>query len=137
VLYAEDEPDDLFFMRYVWELAGIANPLVEFQDSREAMDYLAGKGEFADRKKHPLPCLLLLDLNLPGKSGFDLLRWIRNQPGLVSLPVIVVSGSNQESDVEKAQALGIADYIIKPSSVVHLEKIVREKLERWLPTDER
>ena len=135
VLYAEDEPDDIFFMRYVWELAGIPNPLVEVKDGQEAIDYLAGQGAFSDRKQYPLPCLLLLDLNMPGKSGFDVLRWIRQQPNLTSLKVVVVSGSNQEADIATARSLGITDYIIKPSGLHTLLEIVQAKKDVWLPKE--
>jgi len=135
VLYAEDEPDDIFFMRYIWELVGIPNPLVEVKDGQEAIDYLAGQGTFSDRKQYPLPCLLLLDLNMPGKSGFDVLRWIRQQPNLTSLKVVVVSGSNQEADIATARSLGITDYIIKPSGLHTLLEIVQAKKDVWLPKE--
>ncbi len=135
VLYAEDEQDDVFFMRYVWELASIPNPLIDVQDGQEAIDYLAGKGRFSDREKHPLPCLLLLDLNLPGLNGFDVLRWLRQQPELEGLKVVIVSGSNQETDMKTAQSLGITDYVVKPASPNHLLEILQEKKGLWLPKE--
>ena len=61
-------------MHHVWEHAGIAHPLIDIKDGQAAIDYLAGQGLFTDRKKHPLPCLVLLDLNLPGKNGFEVLN---------------------------------------------------------------
>jgi CheY-like chemotaxis protein len=135
VLYAEDERDDVFFMRYAWELAGIPNPLIDVQDGQEAIDYLAGKGRFSDREKHPLPCLLLLDLNLPGQNGFEVLRWVRQQPELKSLKVVIVSGSNQETDIKTARGLGITDYIVKPSTPNSLVEIIQEKRGLWLPKE--
>ena len=135
VLYAEDEPDDVFFMHYVWELAAVPNPLVDVKNGQQAIDYLAGQGLFADRQKQPLPCLLLLDLNLPGKNGFDVLRWVRQQPDLKSLKVVIVSGSNQETDIETARSLGITDYIVKPSSPKRLLEIFQEKRGLWLTND--
>ena len=136
VLYAEDERDDVFFMRYAWELAGIPNPLVEVKDGQEAIDYLSGQGIYSDREKHPLPCLLLLDLNLPGKNGFDVLRWVREHAEFKLLKVVIVSGSNQESDMEKARSLGVTDYIVKPSSPKLLLQIVQEKKESWFLKEE-
>jgi CheY-like chemotaxis protein len=133
VLYADDEPDDIFFMHHVWELAEIPNPLIDVNNGKLAIDYLAGEGAFADRNKYPLPCLLLLDLNMPDKSGFDVLRWIRGDPARKSLKVVIISGSNRESDMKEAQDLGITDYIIKPSSPKKLLEIVQAKKSLWIP----
>ena len=133
VLYADDEPDDRFFMHYAWEQAGIANPLLDAADGQEAIDYLAGHGPFATRRKHPLPCLLLLDLNMPGKNGFEVLHWVRAYPPLKTLPVVIISGSNQPSDRERAQELGITDYVVKPPSVTDLVELLRAKKKLWLP----
>ncbi len=135
VLYAEDEGDDVFFMRHVWELASIPNPLIDVKDGQEAIDYLEGKGHFSDREKYPLPCLLLLDLNLPGINGFEVLRWVRQQPEVKSLKVVIVSGSNQDTDVETARSLGITDYIVKPTSPSRLLEILEEKKGDWLSTE--
>ena len=135
VLYAEDDPDDVFFMHHVWELAAIPNPLIDVKDGQQAIDYLAGQGAFRDRKQYPFPCLLLLDLNMPGKSGFDVLRWLSERPKLNSLKVVIISGSNQEADIEAARNFGITDYIIKPSGVYKLLEIVQEKKDSWLPKE--
>jgi CheY-like chemotaxis protein len=135
VLYVEDEPDDVLFMHHAWEMAEISNPLVAVKDGRQAIDYLAGEGAYTDRQRNPLPCLVLLDLNMPGKSGFDVLHWIRQQPDLKSLRVVIISGSDQETDIAAAQSLGVIDYIIKPTAINRLLEIVREKHKFWLPND--
>jgi CheY-like chemotaxis protein len=132
VLYAEDEADDFFFMGYAWEEAGLTNPLIQVKDGQQAIDYLAGHGAFVDREKYPLPCLLLLDLKLPLKSGFDVLRWIRQHPPLAWLKVVVVSGSEQETDITQAQSLGVTDYLVKPSSPARLAEILRHRRHLWL-----
>jgi CheY-like chemotaxis protein len=132
VLYAEDEADDFFFMGFAWEEAGLTNPLIQVKDGQQAIDYLAGQGAFADREKYPLPCLLLLDLKLPLKSGFDVLRWIRQHPPLAWLKVVVVSGSEQETDITQAQSLGVTDYLVKPSSPARLAEILRHRRHLWL-----
>jgi DNA-binding response OmpR family regulator len=119
-LYAEDEPHDFFFMQLAWEQAAIPNPLVTVQDGQQAMEYLSGKGEFSDRVKHPFPCALLLDLKLPIRSGFDVLKWI------------IISGSYLETDVAQARRLGVADYVVKPSSPSELTVIVKERWRSWL-----
>ena len=132
VLYAEDSRDDVFFMQRVWETAGIPNPLITVKDGQLAIDYLAGQGEYADRQRHPMPCLLLLDLKLPRKSGFDVLRWLREQPSLRNLKVVIVSGSNQDADMDLARSFGVLDYVVKPSSPSRLLEIVRKNQRAWL-----
>ena len=132
MLYVEDGSDDLFFMRFVWEKAGIAHPLVHVADGQEAISYLDGKGPFKDRRKHPLPCLVLLDLNLPRKNGFEVLSWIRQHPKLKGLKVVVVSGSDRDDDIARAQSLSVIDYIVKPSGLQPLLQTIRERSRRWL-----
>jgi len=135
VLYAEDDPDDIFFMHHVWELAAIQNPLIDVKDGQQAIDYLAGQGTFSDRNQYPFPCLLLLDLNMPGRTGFDVLHWLSERPKLKSLKIVIVSGSNQEADIETARSFGITDYIVKPSGVYKLLEIIQEKRDAWLPKE--
>jgi CheY-like chemotaxis protein len=135
VLHAEDDPDDVFFLQHAWERAGIPNPLIHVPDGQRAIDYLVGRGAFADREKHPLPCLLLLDLSMPGISGFEVLEWVRKQAAFRTLKAVVISGSNQEKDVEFARRLGAIDYVVKPSGLVELQKIIEAKKERWLSAD--
>jgi CheY-like chemotaxis protein len=132
VLYADDDRDDVFFMHHAWAEVGIANPLIDAADGQEAIDYLAGNGPFADRQKHPLPCLLLLDLNMPVKNGFEVLQWIRGRARLKTLRVVIISGSNQASDIKTAQELGITDYVVKPVGVAGLIDLLRAKRDLWL-----
>ena len=82
ILYVEDEETDAMLLQHVLTKAGIHNPLRTVKDGKAAKDYLAGEGPFADRRAYPLPGLVLLDLNLPYWSGFEVLEWIRQQPGL-------------------------------------------------------
>jgi len=132
VLYAEDEPDDVWFMQHAWETAAIGNRLVAVSNGQQALDYLAGRGPFSDREQHPLPCLLLLDLKLPVKSGFEVLHWVRAQPEFHDLKVVILSGSEQSSDVTLARAFGVVDYIVKPASPARLVEILQERKTAWL-----
>ncbi len=134
-LYVEDDADDAFFLRHVWKRAGIRHPLIHLSSGQQAMDYLAGRGDFADRVRCPPPSLVLLDLNMPGIGGFDVLRWIRQQPDLAALRVVVFSGSNQPSDLATAQGLGAIDYLTKPSDLQRLLEVVQQKKGLWLPAE--
>ena len=101
-------------------------------DGAQAIDYLAGNGPFADRSQHPLPALVLLDLNLPKKSGFDVLSWIRQQPQFSSLPVMIYTSSVGLIDKDTARLLGATDYFVKRSGVSHIAELARSLAERWL-----
>src|SRR5258706_9347997 len=89
ILVAEDEETDAMLLRWAFEKAGVPNPLVVARDGQEAVDYLEGKGDYADRVRHPLPCLLVLDLKMPRMSGFDVLVWVSDRPQFRDLPRMV------------------------------------------------
>lgn len=129
VLYAEDEEHDAFFMQLAFEQAQVANSLRIVRNGQLAVDYLQGIGAFADRERYPLPCLVLLDLNLPCVSGIEVLQWIRKNPVLHDLPVAIYSSSSNELDIAWTRQLGIRDYLVKPHDPHDIVKLV-EKLKR-------
>ncbi len=132
VLYVEDEEADVFLLRHAWEKADIRHPLHIGRDGSEARDYLAGKGKFAERDKFPLPGLVLLDLNLPMLSGLELLDWMRQQPGLRRLPVVIFSSSSRPEDVVRSYDAGANGYLVKPSSMGHLTALTTALRDFWL-----
>jgi two-component system response regulator len=132
VLYAEDEEDDVFFLRKAFEKAGINNPLVIAPDGLAAIEYLSGKGQHSERAEHPLPCLALLDLNLPNKSGLEILEWIRAQSSLSALPVLILTSSTQEADVHRAYRQGANGFLVKPGRPDELLAMVKAIRDFWL-----
>src|SRR6185503_10901677 len=94
--------------------ACVTNPLQIVNDGAAAIRYLSGTGEFEDRKRFPLPCLLLLDLNLPRRSGLEILKWVREQPRLQSVPVVLLTSSSHSRDIHSAYTLGANGYLVKP-----------------------
>src|SRR6266542_720345 len=124
VLYAEDEENDVFLMQRAFRKARITNPLQTASDGAEAIRYLQGAGDYADRKRFPLPCLALLDLNLPRHSGLEIVKWIREQPALKHLPVIILTSSSQHRDIAAAYQLGANGYLVKPPSSEKLIELV-------------
>src|SRR6478672_5549756 len=106
LLLVEDDENDVLFLQRAFKQAGIENPLDVVRDGQEAIDYLSATDLYADRAGHPLPCLIILDLKLPHRTGMEVLKWMRTQPELQCVPVIVHSGSAQESDVDKLYRLG-------------------------------
>jgi CheY-like chemotaxis protein len=132
VLYVEDEENDALLVKLAFRQAGVGCPVRIVADGREALDYLLGCGSFADREQHPLPWLVLLDLNLPKVSGFEVLERARQEPELTALPIVIFTSSGQETDREQARNLGATDYFIKPHSIPGVAEIARKLEERWL-----
>ena len=132
ILYAEDDQNDVFFMERAFKQAGIVNPLHIVTNGTLAIDSLAGSGPYANREEHPMPCLVLLDLNMPGKSGLDVLKWIRTQPRISTLPIVVMTSSNQDSDIHRAYLLGANGYLIKPGKPDELLVMVKGIRDYWL-----
>lgn len=116
ILLAEDDPNDVFFMQRAFAKAGASLPLQVVGNGRETVEYLSGTGKFADRSEFPLPSLVLLDLKLPYMSGFDVLMWIRMQPSIKDIAVIVLTSSSEERDQQMAAELGAKAYFVKPPS---------------------
>ena len=112
--------------------AGIRNPLQTVKDGKVAKDYLAGDGPFADRKLHPLPGLVLLDLNLPYWSGFEVLAWIRQQPHLSRVPVIIFTSSSRPDDIARAYDVGANAYLVKPNALSDLTTLTLALRDFWL-----
>lgn len=132
LLLVEDEENDVVFMEIALEKAGLTLSFQVAEDGQEAMDYLNGTGEFADRTRFPLPALVFLDLKLPKVMGMDVLKWIRDQASLDTMVVIMLTSSQQRSDIQKACALGANSYLVKPSNPLGLEEIVGLVKRYWL-----
>ena len=141
-LLIEDSADDILLVRRAFLKANILNPLVVVRSGEEAMQYLAAEGEYSDRERFPLPSIILLDLKLTGSSGFDVLEWIRSQPGLRTLRVIMLTSSDSTYDVDRAYKLGANSFIVKPVRFEALVEIMQSIRGYWLwydtaPTSER
>ena len=133
ILAAEDDENDAFILRRVFERIGVPHPLVVVRDGREAVDYLDGQGGYSDRALHPLPCLLLLDLKMPRMDGFEVLAWLSERPQFKSLPVVVLSASCHEPDIQKSRQMGAWDFYIKPMAFEQSIELIQKLLNHWLP----
>ena len=136
VLIAEDDPSDAFLLKRAFQLAQVPATLHFVRDGQEAIDYLRGEGGYSDRKRFPLPTLLLLDLKMPKVDGFDVLTWLKSQPAWRSLPVVVLSSSSREDDIQRARALGADDYRVKPADFDDLLALAQDVAARWLSAPE-
>ena len=131
LLLVEDNEDDVFFMRQALKKVGIQNPLHVVEDGQNALDYLAGRGQFADRTAHPLPFLVLLDLKLPYVPGLEVLQWIRERPELQTMLVVVLTSSREDKDIDTAYRLGVNSYLVKPPTVDKLEEMTKAIGDYW------
>ena len=132
ILYAEDDENDALLTKIAFEDADISNPLIIVPDGDAAVAYLAGSGQYANRDEHPMPCLVLLDIKMPRRSGLDVLKWIRGQPSICTLPVLMLTSSNQEADVHRAYILGANGYLEKPSKPNAMVVIAKAIKDFWL-----
>ncbi len=112
-------------MRAAFKRANCNYPLQEVHNGEEAIAYLKGEGSYCDRNKFPLPTIMLLDLNMPKKNGFDVLAWVRVQPFLKRLAIIILSASRRSEDVERAFDLGATSFLVKPITLEELAAMMR------------
>ena len=136
ILLVEDNPRDVELIQRAFRQARMANPIKVVRDGAEAMEYLSGEGIYADRAEYPLPFLVLLDLNLPRVSGFEVLQWIRTQSGLTKLNVVILTSSKESIDTERAYALGANSYLNKPGNFEQLVMLMNSLELQWAVIDQ-
>jgi CheY-like chemotaxis protein len=133
ILVAEDDPDDRVLMRDALVENRLADHLHFVEDGEELMDYLNRRGRYADHVS-PLPRLILLDLNMPRKDGREVLQEIGADPDFRGIPVIVLTTSEAEEDIERSYELGANAYMTKPGSFGALVELTRVLGRHWLET---
>ncbi len=114
ILLVEDSPEDYVATLRALRNSGLEQPLIRVEDGDEALDYLFGRGKFEDTEENPRPSLVLLDLNLPGTDGFEVLREIKADESLRRIPVIVLTTSSDDRDVQRCYDRGANTFIRKP-----------------------
>lgn len=132
VLLVEDNPDDVLLTRRAFMRANLLNPIQAIEDGDKAIAYLAGNPPFEDRDRYPMPVLVLLDLKLPRRTGLEVLKWIRSVPTLKPLPVVVLTSSSENTDINSAYDLGANSYLVKPVGFDALFDMVKILQPYWL-----
>lgn len=132
ILQVEDDETDVLLLQHAFKKADINEPVHVVNDGREAIDYLSGKGRFADRNTYPLPRMVLLDLKLPETSGLEVLAWMRNKAMLKTTVVIALTSSNQDTDIRRAYELGANSYVVKPAGLEKRLEVVGHLKGWWL-----
>jgi CheY-like chemotaxis protein len=135
VLIAEDDPNHLELVRRALDQTGYGWPVHCVKDGEETIAYLAGTGRFGNREEFPLPNILLLDLKMPGRDGFEVLKWIEDQRiislSLKEMRVVVLTASDEIRDVNRAYQLGAASFIVKPVDFSEFREMVASMLRYW------
>ena len=134
-LLVEDSDNDILLTRRSFRKAEIGNPLQVVRSVDEAISYLGGEGLFSNRLEFPLPALVLLDLKMPRREGFELIEWVRSQPSLFALRIIVLTSSDSRSDVERAYDLGANSYLVKPVDSETFVEALRLLKQYWIGFD--
>jgi len=132
MLVAEDDETEVLLLKRAFSKSGVKASMQFVRDGQEAVDYFRGEEPYADRAANPLPSLLLLDLKMPRLNGFDVLKWLRQQPGLRRTLVVVFSSSAETEDVNLAYDLGANSYLRKPAHFQDLEVVVQTLEKYWL-----
>jgi CheY-like chemotaxis protein len=132
ILLVEDNDDDAFAIERVVKEAGVHSRILRVAGGQQAMDYLEGRGEFADRSLFPLPGLVFLDLQLPQRSGFEILQWMRSKPVLRDIIVVVITDFGNPRDVSMAYEWGARSYLTKPASVRDIKELIESLKSCWI-----
>ncbi|MET0263671.1 MAG: response regulator [Rariglobus sp.] len=132
ILLVEDDPNDRLFFSRAAQKAGITAPVQAVSDGQEAIDYISGAGAFAERTRYPLPDLVVLDLKLPLATGFEVLRSLRGRADTRYVPVVILTSSQNETDIAQAYTLGANGFLVKPSSPEKLLNVVLALKDFWL-----
>lgn len=128
ILLVEDNEDDIVLIQEVFGDASLVNVMKTVRDGEEALAYLRGKGPYRDAL---VPGLILLDINMPRKNGFEVLKEMKNDPRLRALPVVMLTTSDREEDVLRSYADGACSYIRKPLDLQHFSKVVGQFELYW------
>ena len=131
ILLVEDESADVQLIRRAFSVAGVLNPIAHAANAQEAMAYLSGVGG-----SFPTPILILLDLGLPGMTGFQLMEWLRSRKALRRIPVVVLTNDPESRSINSAYDLGANSYLMKPGTIEGVQRVVDSLRDYWLSLNE-
>jgi CheY-like chemotaxis protein len=135
ILLAEDDENQVLLVQRAFKKTRGLHPLHVVRDGAEAIAYLKGEGRFRNRVEFPFPALLLLDLKMPRKNGFEVMEWIRNAPEMRMLRVVVLTNSDDMNDVRRAYELGAHSFLVKPADFDQFLNLVQALHGYWFCAD--
>ena len=132
VLLVEDDLNDIFLVKRAFKMAHIQNPLQVVTDGQDAIHYLRGDGRYADRTQYPLPKLIVMDIKMPRRSGFEVLEAVKGDGNpLRRIPIVIVSASDNPEDINRAYELGANAYMVKPVDFRAVEHLFSSITHYW------
>ena len=132
VLLVEDDLNDIFLVKRAFKMAHVTNPLQVVTDGQEAINYLRGEGKYGDRQAHPLPKLIVMDIKMPRRTGFEVLEWVKGiHSSLRRIPVVIVSSSDNPDNINRAYELGANAYMVKPVNFRAVEHLFESITHYW------
>jgi len=137
ILLVEDNLDHAELVKRNMEDFAVANRIIHVEDGQVALDYLFGHGEYADRLRFPLPQLMLLDLRLPKVDGLQVLKEVKENADLQSLPVVILTTSEAERDVASAHKYHANSFLTKPVDFLEFSRLLRDLGYYWLAWNKR
>lgn len=132
ILFVEDNRMDVELTIDAFKEARLGNTIHVSENGQEALDYMFGRDKFTDRKLHPLPDIVLLDLKMPGIDGFEVLRQIKESPPLKRIPVIILTSSREEGDRALSYDIGANSYLVKPITFDGFLEVVKQIDQYWI-----
>lgn len=131
ILVAEDDENDRFLLQRAIARTGVQHEIHMVCNGEEAIQYLKATGEYADRTKYPFPNVLILDLKMPVRSGFDLLQWLHDHEQCADIPAIVFTSSALPEDIRRSYILAANSYFTKPSNLDDLIRVLKLIFDYW------
>jgi CheY-like chemotaxis protein len=131
VLLVEDDLNDIFLVKRAFKIARVQNPLQVVTDGQEAINYLRGQGRYASRETYPLPKLMVMDIKMPRRTGFEVLEWVKHDGILRRIPIVIVSSSDNPADINRAYELGANAYMVKPMDYRAVEHLFNAITQYW------
>ena len=132
VLLVEDDLNDIFIVKRAFKMANLATPLQVVTDGQEAISYLRGDDKYADRDAFPLPKLIVMDIRMPRRTGFEVLEWVKSTDRLLRrIPIVIVSSSESPADINRAYELGANAYMVKPMNFREVEHLFETITHYW------
>lgn len=133
ILLVEDDANDARLLQRAFAKVGMDVPMIRVEHGDDAVAYLRGENQFVDRAIYPMPALVLLDLKLPRRSGFEVLQWVRGcQSDCRRLPVVILSSSQEPSDINRSYEMGANSYLAKPTSTQDFVGMATAFRDYWI-----
>ena len=132
VLLVEDDLNDIFLVKRAFKMAHLPEPLQVVTDGQEAINYLKGEGKYANRQGYPIPKLIVMDIKMPRRTGFEVLEWVKGDGRpLRRIPIVIVSSSDNPDDINRAYELGANAYMVKPVNFKAVEHLFESITHYW------